>query len=170
MRGKELASKQGVDACVQAGCQLLLLMRVYTNQNISNQSYIPVAVIIGRGDVGVQCSIEAYESLARFFGLLSEPARLRLLHALTERECSVSELLCSTGLSQANGSRHLGLMYQAGFLSRRREGSQVFYRLSDEMTEALRRRLGDQLVWSSAEESHTESVSVSIPPKEEASV
>jgi DNA-binding transcriptional ArsR family regulator len=155
---------------MQAGCQLLLVMRVYTNQNISNQSYIPVAVIIGRGDVGVQCSIEAYESLARFFSLLSEPARLRLLHALIERECSVSELLASTGLSQANGSRHLGLMYQAGVLSRRREGSQVFYRLSDEMTEALGRRLSEQLACICAEESHTESVFVSIPPKEEASV
>jgi DNA-binding transcriptional ArsR family regulator len=146
------------------------LTRVYTNQNISNQSYIPAAVIIGRGDVGVQCTIQAYESLARFFSLLSEPARLRLLHALTERECSVSELLGSTGLSQANGSRHLGLMYQAGFLSRRREGAQVFYRLSDEMTGALSRRLGEQLSLSCVEKSHSESVSVSIPPKEEASV
>lgn len=71
-----------------------------------------------------------YDSLARYFSVLGEPARLRILHALCRQERCVSEILRVTGLAQANASRHLGLMYQAGLVSRRREGTQVFYRVS----------------------------------------
>ena len=72
-----------------------------------------------------------FESVARQFGVLGEPARLRILHVLCEREHCVNDILNLTGLAQANASRHLGLMYQAGVLSRRREGTQVFYKVAD---------------------------------------
>lgn len=71
-----------------------------------------------------------YDSLARYFSVLGEPARLRILHVLCRQERCVSEILRETGLAQANVSRHLGLMYQAGLVTRRREGTQVFYRVS----------------------------------------
>lgn len=71
-----------------------------------------------------------YDSLARYFSVLGEPTRLRILHVLCREERCVSDILRETGLAQANVSRHLGLMYQAALVSRRREGNQVFYRVS----------------------------------------
>lgn len=74
---------------------------------------------------------EVFESVARRFSVLGEPTSLRILHALCQEERCVSEIIRITGLAQANASRHLGLMYKAGLLSRRREGTQVFYRVAD---------------------------------------
>ena len=76
---------------------------------------------------------EGFESLARYFSVLSEPTRLRILHALCQEERCVNGIIKITALAQANVSRHLGLMYKAGMLSRRREGTQVFYRVADTM-------------------------------------
>lgn len=72
-----------------------------------------------------------FESVARYFSLLSEPTRLRIMHAICQDEKSVNQIVEETGVSQTNVSRHLGMMYQGGVLSRRREGSQVFYCVSD---------------------------------------
>ena len=72
-----------------------------------------------------------FESVADYFGLLSEPARLRILHCLCNGELSVNEVVEGTGLNQANTSRHLNLLYRAGIVDRRREGSQVMYRIVD---------------------------------------
>ncbi|WP_291011872.1 metalloregulator ArsR/SmtB family transcription factor [Hydrogenophaga sp.] len=76
---------------------------------------------------------EVFESVARYFSVLGEPTRLRILHALCQGERCVNDIIKVAGLAQANGSRHLGLMYQAGLLSRRREGTQVFYKVADPM-------------------------------------
>lgn len=76
---------------------------------------------------------EVFESVARYFSVLGEPTRLRILHALCQEERCVNDILKATGLAQANASRHLGLMYQAGVLSRRRDGNQIFYKVADPM-------------------------------------
>ena len=76
---------------------------------------------------------QVFEAVARYFGVLGEPTRLRILHAICQEEKCVNDIIRATGLAQANVSRHLGLMYQAGLLSRRREGTQVFYRVADPM-------------------------------------
>ncbi|MCS6810844.1 MAG: metalloregulator ArsR/SmtB family transcription factor [Tepidimonas sp.] len=72
-----------------------------------------------------------FESVGRVFSVLGEPARLRILHALCQEERCVNDIIQVTGLAQANVSRHLGRLYQAGLLVRRREGAQVFYRVAD---------------------------------------
>jgi DNA-binding transcriptional ArsR family regulator len=74
---------------------------------------------------------EVFESVARYFSLLSEPMRLRIMHAICQDEKSVNQIVQETGATQTNVSRHLGMMYQGGVLSRRREGAQVFYKVSD---------------------------------------
>lgn len=88
---------------------------------------------------------EIFESAARYFSVLAEPARLKILHAVCGEEKSVNAIMQATGMAQANASRHLGLMYQAGLLSRRREGTQVFYRVSDELYVELCRTVTAQL-------------------------
>jgi DNA-binding transcriptional ArsR family regulator len=71
------------------------------------------------------------ELVAEQFKALAEPARLRILQALRDGELSVSELIQATGLGQANLSKHLQVLYGAGFVSRRREGVSILYRLGD---------------------------------------
>lgn len=74
---------------------------------------------------------QVFESVARYFSLLSEPARLRILHSICQEEKTVSAIVEETDLAQSNVSRHLNMMYQAGALRRRRDGSQVFYSVTD---------------------------------------
>jgi DNA-binding transcriptional ArsR family regulator len=81
-----------------------------------------------------------FEAVARYFGLLAEPMRLSILHALCQEERAVSDIVAATGATQSNVSRHLGLMLSAGVVARRRQGSQVCYRLVDpEFAEICRR-------------------------------
>jgi DNA-binding transcriptional ArsR family regulator len=69
--------------------------------------------------------------VARYFGVLSEPTRLKILHTICQDERSVSVIVEETGATQTNVSRHLGLMLHAGVVSRRREGNTVYYRVAN---------------------------------------
>jgi DNA-binding transcriptional ArsR family regulator len=74
---------------------------------------------------------KAIEQIARRFGVLSEPMRLRILQALFDGEKNVTELVADTGGTQANVSRHLQMLLQAHLVSRRKHGLQAFYTISD---------------------------------------
>lgn len=74
---------------------------------------------------------EALALVARRFAVLSEPMRLRLLHALFAGEKPVNALVEITQGTQANVSRHLQTLADAGLLARRKEGLQVFYSIAD---------------------------------------
>ncbi len=76
---------------------------------------------------------QIFEVVARNFRMLSEPTRLRILHAICREEKCVSDIIAETGVTQTNASRHLRVMHEAGMLARRREGSQIFYRVADQM-------------------------------------
>lgn len=75
---------------------------------------------------------EALELIASRFRLLAEPMRLKILHTLSEKEMNVSELVAATGANQANISKHLGILLDAGVVSRRKEGLTANYRIADE--------------------------------------
>jgi len=74
---------------------------------------------------------DVFDSVARYFSLLAEPTRLKILHTICHDERSVSSIVAATGATQTNVSRHLSLMHQAGVVSRRRDGSSVFYKVLD---------------------------------------
>ena len=74
---------------------------------------------------------ETIEAVADRLKVLAEPARLSILNSLRERPMNVSELIDETGLSQANLSKHLQLLYTHGFVSRRRQRMWVFYAIAD---------------------------------------
>lgn len=94
-------------------------------------------------------SQEAIELVAARFRVLAEPNRLRLLQALSSGERNVTDLVRATGLSQANTSRHLQALANAGILGRRKQGLRVVYSIVDDgiftlchhVCESLRRRL-----------------------------
>lgn len=72
------------------------------------------------------------EQLADRFKVLGEVNRLTVLSALRQGEHTVTELIDETGLGQANLSKHLTLLHRLGFVSRRKEGLNVYYSLADE--------------------------------------
>ncbi|MFO1413197.1 MAG: metalloregulator ArsR/SmtB family transcription factor [Burkholderiales bacterium] len=72
-----------------------------------------------------------FAAVAQYFGLLAEPTRLKIMHAICQEERSVSAIVAATGATQTNVSRHLAMMLQAGVVTRRREGNTVYYRVDD---------------------------------------
>lgn len=72
-----------------------------------------------------------FEKMSQYFSLLSEPMRIRILHAICRQERSVGEIAAETGATQTNVSRHLNAMYRAGALARRKEGAFVYYSVAD---------------------------------------
>ncbi|MDX2258059.1 MAG: metalloregulator ArsR/SmtB family transcription factor [Hyphomicrobiaceae bacterium] len=61
----------------------------------------------------------------------AEPTRLRLLMLLRSGELSVKDLTLILGQSQPRLSRHLKLLSEAGLVERYREGSWVYFHVSD---------------------------------------
>lgn len=76
---------------------------------------------------------EVVQQVAEYFSVLAEPMRLRLLNLLREDERCVQDLVEATATSQANVSKHLKVMLQAGILTRRTEGTSAYYSVSDEL-------------------------------------
>lgn len=74
---------------------------------------------------------DVFDAVASYFGVLSQPMRLRIMHAVCEQEKTVSQIVAELGATQTNISRHLNLMYRSGVLARRKEGNQVYYRAAD---------------------------------------
>ncbi len=74
---------------------------------------------------------QVLESVSGYFALLSEPTRLRILHAICDGERTVSDIVSATGATQTNVSRHLNAMYKAGVLLRRREANFTWYSVAD---------------------------------------
>jgi len=74
---------------------------------------------------------EVFEAVASYFSVLSEPMRLRILHAICKQEQSVSQIVKEAGATQTNISRHLGIMHRAGVVSKRKDGNLVYYRISN---------------------------------------
>ena len=78
-----------------------------------------------------------FERAAGLFGLLSTPTRLRIVCALMEGESNVSNLVERLAVSQPTTSQHLGVLYRAGILGRRRSGAQVFYWVDHDQARSL---------------------------------
>jgi len=74
---------------------------------------------------------EAIDLVAARFRVLGEASRLKLIQALEGSERSVNELTDATGLNQANASRHLQTLTDAGILRRRKQGLRVLYSIAD---------------------------------------
>lgn len=86
-----------------------------------------------------------FELAAELFGVLSTPMRLRILSALCDGERTVSQMLQHIDTTQPNLSQHLNVLYRGGVLAKRKEGTQVFYRVQSEKAVALCRAVCTQI-------------------------
>lgn len=89
------------------------------------------------------------ELAARRFAVFSDANRLRLIGLLMNAgERSVGELAEELGTSQANVSKHLKTLYEAGIVGRRQEGTAVYYDVADpsvrELCDIVCARIGSQ--------------------------
>lgn len=73
----------------------------------------------------------ALELIAHRFRALSEPVRLKLLSALMQGEKNVTQLVEAAGTGQANVSKHLSILKQAGMIASKREGLATMCSISD---------------------------------------
>jgi len=86
-----------------------------------------------------------FESVAELFSLLSTPVRLKIISALCNGEKNVSQLLAEIETTQPNMSQHLATLYRAGVLGRRRDATQIYYRLQSERVATLCRAVCTQV-------------------------
>ena len=77
------------------------------------------------------------ELIAQRFRVIGEPTRIKLLDALRDGNATVNELVDRLGSSQQNVSKHLGILHQAGIVSRSKDGTSVCYAIADASVFAL---------------------------------
>jgi ArsR family transcriptional regulator len=89
-------------------------------------------------EVGPRLPLAVLERVADRFKLLGDPTRLRLVNELhASGELSVGELVDRLGLSYASASKQLALLRAHGTISRRRDGTRIYYRIIDPSLEEL---------------------------------
>ncbi|ACK67659.1 transcriptional regulator, ArsR family [Rippkaea orientalis PCC 8801] len=69
--------------------------------------------------------------IADFFKVLSEVSRLQIVCSLKSGEKNVTQIIEITGLGQANVSKHLKLLTQAGIVTRTQQGVNVVYAIAN---------------------------------------
>lgn len=96
-------------------------------------------------DDDAQQAQRVFELAAELFTLLGTPMRLRILNALCDGEQSVTQMLEKIDTTQPNLSQHLAVMYRSGVLAKRKDGTQVIYRVQSEKALTLCRSVCSQI-------------------------
>ena len=73
----------------------------------------------------------AATELARVLGVLSHPARLRIVEELRSAEQDVGDLSQALNIAPAGISQHLARLREQHIVEQRREGRHTYYRLRD---------------------------------------
>ena len=79
----------------------------------------------------MKLELQQLERVANLFRAFSESTRLAIIQELKSGELSVSEIVDRLTTSQANISKQLKLLHDAGLISRRKVGTQVLYQIAD---------------------------------------
>ncbi len=74
---------------------------------------------------------------ANLLRAMGHPARLEILFLLEEQEANVTTIQRWLNLSQASTSNHLKTLHSAGIISRRSQGTSVYYTIDDDLGRAL---------------------------------
>jgi DNA-binding transcriptional ArsR family regulator len=98
-----------------------------------------------RMDQAKDDSETVFSTAAELFGLLSTPIRLKIISSLCNGEKNVSQLLGDIDTTQPNMSQHLSTLYRAGVLGKRRDATQIYYRIESERAAMLCRAVCTQI-------------------------
>jgi len=92
---------------------------------------------------------ELFRLQAEFCKAMAHPTRIHMLKVLKQGEKSVNELAKVVGVTQANASQHLAILRQFGLLQTRRDGSVIYYSITDnrivEACDLVRSCIGERL-------------------------
>jgi len=72
---------------------------------------------------------EIFELHSGLLKALAHPKRLEIIHLIRDQELPVSDIHTMLDLPQANISQHLMVLREAGIVSTRRDGKQIYYSL-----------------------------------------
>ena len=86
-----------------------------------------------------------FELAAEIFRVMSAPMRLKIINCLFDEEKNVGQLLEEIDTTQPNMSQHLNTLFKANILDRRREGVQIYYRISNQRVVDLCRAVCTQI-------------------------
>lgn len=101
----------------------------------NSRSAIEIALSVDSGMYNLSPAVLGM--IADFFKVLSEVSRLQIVCTLKEGEKNVSEIIEITGLGQANVSKHLKLITQAGIVTRTQQGVNVVYAIANPLVFSL---------------------------------
>lgn len=91
---------------------------------------------------------QLFELQANFLKAIAHPRRLEIIQLLQDQELPVTDIHTMLDLPQANISQHLMILREGGVVETRKDGKQVFYKLSspliNEACELVREVLIDQ--------------------------
>ena len=73
----------------------------------------------------------ALNLIADFFKVLSEVSRLHIVCSLRSGPKNVTQIIEATSLGQANVSKHLKILAQAGVVTRNQKGINVYYQIAN---------------------------------------
>jgi DNA-binding transcriptional ArsR family regulator len=90
-----------------------------------------------KDELDIELSVKDAQRMATTFKGLADPTRLKILAVLLQGEACVSDLAERVQISQSAVSHQLQLLRHLRFVSARREGQQIFYRIDDEHIEDL---------------------------------
>ena len=74
--------------------------------------------------------MEEIDQITELFKVLSDPARVRIIWMLNDEIC-VSELAEKLSMTQSAVSHQLGVLKVNGLVQKRRNGKQMYYKLTD---------------------------------------
>lgn len=105
-----------------------------------------------------QCEMQelspaALNLMAEFFKVLSEVSRLQIVCSLKPGSKNVTEIIEATGLGQANVSKHLKILTQAGIVARDQVGVCVYYRIDNSILFGLCDLVYDSLAYQAEQQS-----------------
>ncbi|ACJ75985.1 ArsR family transcriptional regulator [Thermosipho africanus H17ap60334] len=80
---------------------------------------------------------ESIYQLSEFFKILSDQTRLKILIALSKKECSVSELQEFLNTTQSTVSHQLRILRQTNLVKYSKVGRRVYYKLYDEHVKTI---------------------------------
>lgn len=82
-------------------------------------------------------NLEDVRPLTKLFRALGDETRVRIVALLAHGELCVCHLEQALGLSQPNCSRQLGILKAAGVVDSRRDGTWVYYRITEQDYESV---------------------------------
>ena len=88
---------------------------------------------------------ESCAQVAETFSLISDGTRLRILWLLCHTEDCVSDIAAAVGMSAPAVSHHLRVLRQAGLITSKRVGKEIYYRLADTTHASLVHRMIDDI-------------------------